>query len=72
MIISDSRGNPIAYINDEWVYSDDKIPLKNEERPCTRCGRLPTIEGYDACIGYIEGATSACCGHGVREKIIIY
>lgn len=69
-----NRGNPIEYDWDRlcWVYSDNKVPLENEERPCTRCGRMPTPEGYDACLGHIEGATSACCGHGIHEKMVMY
>ena len=30
----------------------------------------PTKEGYDACLGYIEGAMSACCGHGVEKGYV--
>jgi len=71
MITSYSRGNPIIYKDDQWVY-EDGVPLNHEERPCTRCGKMPTPEGYDACLGYIEGATSACCGHGLDDKVIIY
>lgn len=37
------------------------------ERPCVACGLPPTPEGYDACLGFVEGASSACCGHGVEE-----
>lgn len=61
-----SRGNPIEYRNGQWIYSDG-VPLIQEERPCTRCGRMPTVDGYDACLGHIKGATSACCGHGVEK-----
>ena len=63
------RGNPIEY-DKRWVYSDDKSPI-SVERPCVRCGRMPTPEGYDACLGHIESATSACCGHGVVAPILI-
>jgi hypothetical protein len=28
---------------------------------------MPTSEGYDACLGFIPGVESACCGHGVEE-----
>jgi len=66
-----TRGHPIEY-KKEWIYSDTKEPIKNNERPCTRCGKMPTKEGYDACLGYIEGAVSACCGHGVQDKYIMY
>jgi len=71
MVTSTNRGNPIEFLKDEWVYSDNKVPLDCEERPCTRCGYMPTKEGYDHCLGRIEGATSACCGHGISEKILI-
>jgi hypothetical protein len=71
MVTGYTRGNPIEYVNGEWVYSNDKVPIANEERPCTRCGRMPTPEGYDACLGHIPGATSACCGHGVEKPYVI-
>jgi hypothetical protein len=71
MITSHKRGWEIEYINNQWVYADDKTPVENNERPCKKCGQMPTKEGYDACLGYIPGATSACCGHGVEDKYII-
>ncbi len=66
------RGHLIGYDSEkkEWVYADDKSPI-SVERPCIRCGRMPTPEGYDACLGYIPGATSVCCGHGVDEPIMV-
>ncbi|MDD5016523.1 MAG: hypothetical protein PHO15_00310 [Eubacteriales bacterium] len=51
-----------------WKYSDTGAQA-DDSRPCKRCGRYPTKEGYDACLGYIEGVTSACCGHGVHGRI---
>lgn len=71
MVTGHYRGHEIKYINNQWVYADDGIPIELEERKCTRCGRMPTIEGYDACLGHVEGATSACCGHGVEEPYIV-
>ncbi len=68
--IATKRGHPIEY-NGGWVYSDSKTSIE-VERSCTRCGRLPSNEGYDACTGYIEGAKSVCCGHGVEEPILMY
>lgn len=47
------RGHPIQYINGQWVYIDNGVPISQEERACARCGRMPTQEGYDACLGYI-------------------
>lgn len=68
--VSHHRGHPIVYIDEEWLYADTKEPI-SIERPCVRCGRMPTKEGYDACLGHIPGAVSVCCGHGVEEPILI-
>ena len=65
---SHCRGWSIVFIDENWVYVDDLMPL-DEKRPCIRCGLPPTAEGYDACLGYIPDITSACCGHGVKEII---
>ena len=72
MVKGHSRGNPIEYRNGQWVYSDNGVSIYQEERPCVRCGRMPTPEGYDACLGYIEGATAACCGHGIDKACVVY
>ena len=53
-----------------WRYADTK-EIVDELRPCKRCGKSPTPEGHDACLGYIEGAASMCCGHGIATQIII-
>jgi len=66
------RGHKVEFLNGEWVYSDDKTPVSGKERPCKKCGRMPSPEGYDACLGYIPGAESACCGHGIEDGYIIY
>lgn len=65
-----SRGWPIEWNGKLWVYSDNKM-ICDDSRPCRRCGRMPTAEGYDACLGKIEGATSACCGHGVEDGSVM-
>lgn len=70
MTLSWSRGHEIVYENEEWVYKDTGESI-SAERPCKKCGRMPTVEGYDACLGHVEGATSACCGHGVHEPVFI-
>ena len=67
---SHSRGYEIIFKDNTWVYSDTLHPIE-EYRPCKKCGELPTSEGYDACLGYIEGVISACCGHGVEDKKIM-
>jgi len=64
-----ARGHPITYRDGSWFYEDTGEPF-DDSRPCIRCGKMPTPEGYDACIGNIPGASSACCGHGVGEGYI--
>jgi len=71
MICSFSRGWVVIYDWDkkEWLYVDTLESAKTE-RPCIRCGEMPTKEGYDACLGFLEGVKNACCGHGVTEEYI--
>lgn len=72
VIYTYQRGHRI-YFNEkegDWHYCDDDTPA-TIERPCAKCGKMPTSEGYDACIGKVDGAKSACCGHGVTEPILI-
>ncbi len=38
--------------------------------PCVKCGKLPTKEDHDACLGTLPGVIDACCGHGVTEAYI--
>lgn len=66
MVTGHSRGWDIYHDGSNWRYSDTDEVL-DDSRPCKRCGRMPTKEGYDACLGYIKGAKSACCGHGIEE-----
>lgn len=70
MVVSHSRGHEIYYDGETWRYCDNKR-MVDDHRPCKRCGRVPTDEGYDACIGHIDGAVSACCGHGIEKPYII-
>ena len=65
MITSYSRGHEIYYSEGKWLYVDDQTSAAID-RPCARCGRMPTADGHDACLGHVDGVTSACCGHGVE------
>ncbi len=58
------RGHPAFWDGTVWRYSDNYKPVTNK-RTCARCGKRPTKEGYDACLGFIPGVLFACCGHGV-------
>jgi len=68
MITSHQRGHLIKF-EGSWKYADNSQPA-SEERPCIRCGSMLTSDGYDACLGFLPGVTSACCGHGVSEAIV--
>lgn len=66
-------GYPVWYDNRRkvWRYLDNNIDVeKLPRRPCPKCKVMPTVDGYDACLGYIPGAVAACCGHGVEEGYI--
>ena len=65
-----SRGYKTYYDGKDWLYCDNN-DIDDGNRACARCGKFPTQEGYDYCLGYIEGAASACCGHGAHEPILI-
>lgn len=75
MAKSHHRGHEI-YWNDKeqcWKFSDLDMPVENwPHRPCVKCKKCPTKEGYDACLGHLKGVKHACCGHGVTKKTIIY
>lgn len=68
------RGHNIEETDkDIWVFSDNKEPVAPtwEKRPCGHCGLMNTTEGYDGCIGHIDGALNACCGHGIKSAAYI-
>ncbi len=62
------RGHQIEWRDKRWHYVDTGAPMR-DDRECIRCGKPPTPEGHDACLGHLEGVKSACCGHGVSEPI---
>lgn len=66
---SSSRGWPIVYINNQWVYADNHKKLY--QRRCKQCQQLPTQEGHDVCLGKIPNVISACCGHGMIKSFQI-
>lgn len=66
------HGHLTRYDAGTWVYADTGEPVENDPRPCPRCGRLPTQDGHDPCLGRIPGAAAACCGHGVEEGYVLH
>lgn len=67
---SASRGWPTFWNSVKWVYEDTEMKV-DDKRPCRRCGRVPTTEGHDACLGKLPNVWSACCGHGEESRKIM-
>lgn len=55
-----------------WRYSDTKERAEENERPCKRCGKMPTADGHDACLGKIKGVSHCCCGHGETDAYFVF
>lgn len=70
MATSYSRGWEIHFVDDCWRYKDSG-KVCDWNRPCKRCGKRPTADGHDACLGELENVSSACCGHGVSNPIMM-
>ena len=68
VVTSQLRGNLIVY-RKQWEYEDGDPITK--ERPCARCGNMPTKDGHDYCLQHLEGVIAACCGHGVEDGYLI-
>lgn len=62
------RGHRTFWDGKVWRYKDTGEAATGK-RSCARCGKPPTGDGHDACLGCVPGATSACCGHGVHNPI---
>lgn len=61
------RGHKIIYLPCKgYIYADTGEPI-SVERPCKKCGKIPTEEGHDACLGTLKGVMFACCGHGTED-----
>jgi hypothetical protein len=65
------RGHKIFYDGENWRYCYNS-EIATMDRPCIKCNRPPNYDGTDACLGHIDGAISACCGHGVYDGWITY
>lgn len=65
------KGWLVVFRNNELVY-EDTLELITKKRPCKRCGKMSTKKGYDPCLGYLPGVSSACCGHGLGGGHIIF
>ena len=75
VVVSFVRGHKIVYDEKakEWLWQEDKSDMSNE-KPCKKCGRLPTTNGVDYCLRELEQTdfiVSACCGHSVEKGYIM-
>ena len=71
--VSYERGYEVLFDIDtvgKGIYADtgEEVTLN---RPCKRCGKEPTLEGHDACLGELPGVKFACCGHG-KEGYVVF
>lgn len=66
------RGNQIEFVNNVWLYSDNKYPVaEDKNRVCGHCGKPQTYEGHAGCLGTLDKVLNACCGHGIAEEAYI-
>ena len=67
------NGNALVFGKDGWEYRLTGDPAMVEAPlPCPRCGTVPDADGHDGCLGHVQGAWSACCGHGVTDPYAYY
>lgn len=65
------RGHKIYYDGKEWRYCDDKTLIKENIKPCKKCGKNFPFNDIDPCLDNIPGVIAACCGHGIKEMSFI-
>jgi len=59
------RGHPTYITGVKERYVDTGVSISSDyDRPCLLCGKPPTVEGHDGCIGTLKDVQYACCGHG--------
>lgn len=74
IVTGQDKGYPITYNEEkkQWIYLDTKEPIEGNPRVCKRCGKSPTPEGHDSCLGTLPGVLNACCGHGYEDGYIMF
>ena len=72
-ITSHYRGHPIEFRGRAWYFGATSKRMSDDmDISCALCGKPPTPDGHDACLGHIEGVKHACCGHGVEQGYITW
>lgn len=77
-LIGYRRGHLLRMFRDgQWRWADNGRFAASRSAPggdrcCILCGEPATPEGCDACLGPIEGAQAACCGHGLDRGYVLW
>ena len=73
MRTSQHRGHKtiLTFLGTE-IYEDILKPVKGNERPCVKCGKMPSKKGHDACMKNINSLQHGCCGHGVKIETLMW
>ena len=58
--------------DETWHWQNNGLEVNDNPRACPKCSKVPTRAGHDPCLGTIEGAVSACCGHGKQDGYIMW
>jgi hypothetical protein len=71
MVENYKRGHEYIFDEEnlEEYYVDNHESTENE-RPCTKCEEIPTLEGHDVCLRCLLGVDQAFYGHGKKEGYI--
>lgn len=69
---SSLNGQAVVYEHGHWRWADTHDPIGNDIRPCPHCGKRPTKQGEDGCLGHLPGVVQACCGHGIEDGYITF
>lgn len=78
MMYSYVRGYKVIFDSDkmDWVYEDSGEILRENPRPCKKCGNNAIEDGdleCDYCLGNLgDKVAGACCGHGVEKGFILF
>ena len=68
------NGNLVCSDGDKHYLGGSEVELSEEELDnlkCPMCNKKQTKEGYDACLGFIQGVEYICCGHGIEDQFYI-
>lgn len=72
MVSSKYKGHEIIEKEGVWIFKDSgKLVSENVWCKCKHCGKDPTKEDHDGCLGTLPGLMNACCGHGEENEAYV-